>query len=33
MKPLIYKKKDFLAYAGLVVYMVVSIVVGRLSLG
>lgn len=33
MKPLIYKKKDFLAYAGLVIYMVVSIVVGRLSLG
>ena len=33
MKPLIYKKKDFLAYAGLVVYMVASIVVGRLSLG
>ncbi|MDY6104617.1 MAG: energy-coupling factor transporter transmembrane component T [Acetatifactor sp.] len=33
MKPLIYKKKDFLAYAVLVVYMVVSIVVGRLSLG
>ena len=33
MKPLIYKKKDFLAYAGLVVYMVVSIVVGRLCLG
>lgn len=33
MKTLIYKKKDFLAYAGLVIYMVVSIVVGRLSLG
>lgn len=33
MKPLVYQKKDYLAYAGLVLYMVVSIIVGRLTLG
>ena len=30
MKPLVYKKRDYLAYAGVVVYLVVGIFVGRL---
>lgn len=30
MKPLVYKKCDYLAYTGLAVYLVVSVVVGRL---
>lgn len=31
MKPLIYKKRDCLAYAGIAVYLVVSIGIGRIS--
>lgn len=30
MKPLVYKKKDYMAYAIMIVYMVVAIAVGRL---
>ncbi len=32
MKPLIYKKRDYLAYASLALYMTVSILVGRVLL-
>ena len=31
MKPLVYHKRDYIAYGCIVAYMVVSIVVGRLS--
>ena len=31
MKPLVYHKRDYIAHGGSVAYMVVSIVVGRLS--
>lgn len=31
MKPLIYKKRDYLAYAGIAVYLVASIGIGRIS--
>lgn len=33
MKPLVYGKKDFIAYVGLLIYMVGSIVIGRLNIG
>ncbi len=32
MKPLVYKKRDYLAYLCMTVYLVISVVVGRLSL-
>lgn len=31
MKPLIYKRRDFIAYAGLLAYLIISIFLGRLS--
>ena len=33
MKPLLYKKRDFLAYGFLLIYLVAGIVIGRLPIG